>query len=236
MACFYDILYENNTINKLCTPTRTQPTRACNNRTYIYFNRDKKTIHDNPQHETRHETRTQNMFGFIGNQKVFEEPLQRETTQYESVQIVDARKGSPLKSVYYVKDGKIWVSAFNYTEFEKSLITKAARTLKMKHNSPAHKAMNAEIKAICKHQGITTRCIVVYTIDEFISILDHIKHCDYAAEVITASKNYYLSGNDKHQNTFIDWLIYTKEDNTSSKFWSGLRCKSVQKWRARGLD
>ena len=92
MACFYDILYyENNTINKLCTPTRTQPTRACNNRTYIYFNRDKKTIHDNPQHETRHETRTQNMFGFIGNQKVFIEANSQSKLLYSAIYHIRTR-------------------------------------------------------------------------------------------------------------------------------------------------
>ena len=79
-----------------------------------------------------------------------------------------------------MKDGKTWVSAFNYNEFEKELIRKAARALKIAHNSPAHRAMNAEIKGICKHQGITTRTIVVYTVDEFIAILIHIKSCDYA--------------------------------------------------------
>ena len=167
MAFYHDFLY-GNTIDDTPLPnttkSRTQPERACNNLTYIYFNRDTRTIHDKPQYEARHEVTKQNMFGLIGNQKR-EEPLQRETNQYESVQIIDATKKSALKAVYYVKDGKTWVSAFNYKEFEKELIRKAARALKIKHNSPAHKAMNAEIKGICKHQGITTRFIVVYTVD-----------------------------------------------------------------------
>ena len=113
------------------------------------------------------------MFGLIGNQKR-EEPLQKEeTNQYESVQIIDATKKSALKAVYYVKDGKTWVSAFNYKKVEKELIRKAARTLKIKHNSPAHKAMNAEIKGeYVNIKGITTRFIVVYTVDEVYRHLD----------------------------------------------------------------
>ena len=223
MALYHDSYYANTPAKKV----RTQPKRECNNITYIYMNRDKRTIHNEPQYEARHEATKQNMFGLIGNQKTYEASLQRETIQYESVQIVDATKRSELKAVYYVKDGKTWVSAFNYNEFEKELIRKAARALKIAHNSPAHRAMNAEIKGICKHQGITTRTIVVYTVDEFIAILIHIKSCDYAAEVLTAMKNFYLSKSDKHKKTFINWLIYTKEDNSLSKFWSGLRCKGT---------
>lgn len=225
MASLYDIYYEN-TIIETAKQQRTQPKRECNNITYIYFNRDTNTIHDNPQHKLRHETRKQNMFGLIGNQKTYEEPLQRETTRYESVQIIDARNGSPLKAVYYVKDGKIWVSAFKYTAFEKELIRKAAWKLKMTHDSPAHVAIDAEMKAICKHLEITTRSIVVYTATEFIAILNHIKGCDYAAEVEKASDN-YRSKNTNAETTFINSLIYTKKDNTASKFWSGLRCKST---------
>ena len=224
MAFYYDSYYANTPAKKV----RTQPKRECNNLTYIYMNRDKRTIHNEPQYEARHKATKQNMFGLIGNQKTYDKAsLQRETIQYESVQIVDATKRSELKAVYYVKDGKTWVSAFNYNEFEKELIRKAARALKIAHNSPAHRAMNAEIKGICKHQGITTRTIVVYTVDEFIAILIHIKSCDYAAEVLTAMKNFYLSKSDKHKKTFINWLIYTKEDNSLSKFWSGLRCKGT---------
>ena len=101
MAFNYDSYYENTPAKQ-----RTQPKRECNNLTYIYMNRDKRTIHNEPQYEARHEATKQNMFGLIGNQKTYEASLQRETIQYESVQIVDATKRSELKAVYYVKDGK----------------------------------------------------------------------------------------------------------------------------------
>ena len=117
MAFYYDSYYANTPAKKI----RTQPKRECNNLTYIYMNRDKRTIHNEPQYEPRHEATKQNMFGLIGNQKTYEASLQRETIQYESVKIVDATKRSELKAVYYVKDGKTWVSAFNYNEFEKEL-------------------------------------------------------------------------------------------------------------------
>ena len=93
MAFYYDSYYANTPAKKV----RTQPKRECNNLTYIYMNRDKRTIHNEPQYEARHEATKQNMFGLIGNQKTYEASLQRETIQYESVQIVDATKRSELK-------------------------------------------------------------------------------------------------------------------------------------------
>ena len=81
MAFYYDSYYANTPAKKV----RTQPKRECNNLTYIYMNRDKRTIHNEPQYEARHEATKQNMFGLIGNQKTYDEAsLQRETTQYES--------------------------------------------------------------------------------------------------------------------------------------------------------
>ena len=79
MAFYYDSYYANTPAKKV----RTQPKRECNNITYIYMNRDKRTIHNEPQYEARHEATKQNMFGLIGNQKTYEASLQRETTQYK---------------------------------------------------------------------------------------------------------------------------------------------------------
>ena len=75
MAFYYDSYYANTPAKKV----RTQPKRECNNLTYIYMNRDKRTIHNEPQYEARHEATKQNMFGLIGNQKTYEASLQRET-------------------------------------------------------------------------------------------------------------------------------------------------------------
>ena len=95
MTSFYDFYYENSETAK---QQRTQPKRVCNNLTHIYFNRDTNTIYNKPQYEPRHELKKQNMFGLIGNQKAYEEPLQRETTRYESVQIIDTR--NPLSKQF----------------------------------------------------------------------------------------------------------------------------------------
>ena len=60
MAFYYDSYYANTPAKKV----RTQPKRECNNITYIYMNRDKRTIHNEPQYEARLEATKQNMFGF----------------------------------------------------------------------------------------------------------------------------------------------------------------------------
>ena len=168
--------------------TRTQSIRKVNNRLHIYYNSEDKIFYNTPQENKRQLLKKQNMFGYVTDQK-FNQPLQKGTTQYESVEIVQAEGET---NAVYVDDGRqTWISPLKYPAFERQIIAETARRLKIDHRTDAHKAAKEKIKAICKDQAIQhAKMITVFKASEFISILKNHETFDTSKKVLVASKRH----------------------------------------------
>ena len=200
--------------------TRTQPIRKVNNRLHIYYNSEDKIFYNTPQENKRQLLKKQNMFGYVTDQK-FNQPLQKGTTQYESVQIVQAE--GETNAVYFDDGRQTWISPLKYPAFERQIIAETARRLKIDHRTDAHKAAKEKIKAICKDQAIQhAKMITVFKASEFISILKNHETFDTSKKVLVASRNYRLSRNPTQKQILVHRLIYFRGNPKDGKFWSGL--------------